>query len=86
MTPFERDILTGRNYVGRRIDMKPHLRPMPRLRLMQTENTERTCRVCHGVNFGNGTIINDHSNGLMDREKCPACMGSRIMPKTEVRR
>jgi len=78
MDNVARDILMGRNFAGSRQQLKPYIRRLPQLnelKLNSVPNTIVTCRVCRG----GGVIVNDHSNGLMDYEPCPACQKTRVM-------
>ena len=75
MDDFARHILKGNNYMGSVNQLKATnfyrpIAPLHALTLQQTSPVQ-CCRVCRGAR----RIANEHSNGLMDLERCPWCGG-----------
>jgi len=86
MNEFDRDILKGPNYIGPANQMRYYQKPAPPLHSMKLQDTSpiQACRICRTER----KIVNHHSNGLMDFERCPACggLGSVDIRTLEVRK
>ena len=86
MDDFARHILKGPNYIGPASQLQQYNMPAPPLHTMKLQDTSpvQACRVCRTQR----RIVNQHSNGLMDFERCPACggLGSYDIRKLEVRK